>query len=116
MSAEHRANQLRSHCRSQSLHGKDKISKRPSSHSRPPAPTFEPVPTAMPPVLTNGEYHRLNCVLEGESIPFQVDVPCSDGSVCIADLKKLIRSARKVILKDVAPYVLELWKVSTESH
>jgi hypothetical protein len=54
---------------------------------------------------------KLNCLIEGESIVFQVTVERDWG---IGPLKELIQSKRTLdTLKDVDPHTLELWKVST---
>jgi len=54
---------------------------------------------------------RLNCLIEGESVVFTVEESCR---IEIGDLKEGIQRKRAmVILKDIDPHTLELWKVST---
>ncbi len=52
---------------------------------------------------------RLNCLIEGESIVFVVTVRRSS---VVGELKEDVQR-EGASLKDVHPYTLELWKVST---
>ena len=54
---------------------------------------------------------QLNCLIEGESIVFEV---IAERDCNVSALKKKIKSERELdTLKDVGPHTLELWKVST---
>ena len=62
------------------------------------------------PVPSQGGSHRLNCVIEGESIVFIVTV---ERGWAVSDLKKEIKRERaEDTLRDVGAHTLELWKVS----
>jgi Crinkler effector protein N-terminal domain len=62
------------------------------------------------PVPSQDGSHKLNCLIEGESIVFTVPVG-RDWN--ISNFKKAIQSKRELdTLKGVDPHTLELWKVS----
>jgi len=53
---------------------------------------------------------RLHCLIEGESVVFTVEESCR---IEIGDLKEGIQRKRAmVILKDIDPHTLELWKMT----
>jgi hypothetical protein len=75
-------------------------------------PTSHLAPTTMldTPVPSQDVSLELSCLIEGESIVFEVTVGRNWG---VSALKKAIKSERALgTLKDVGPHTLELWKVS----